>query len=318
MAFRMRPSVSIIVPSWNGSELLARNLPSVLEAVKRVDAVTDLCVVDDGSLDDTCEFLKHTFPTVRVIRRSRNGGFVAAVNDGVRQAGGDYVLLLNNDISVESDFMAPLLAPFENNPDLFAATSQQCDPAGTSDSLSAGSTSVEIRKGHFIFHNRPGDIAPPISCQHPVAYGGCSMMDRRKLFALGGFCPLFTPFYYEDVELSFQALCRGWQILYVPQSRVWHAAGSSTRKRKILMQLIPMRNYFYLHWLTLDTPDLWRDFRAQCLLKLLTWPRAGNRKYALGFIMALWRWPQAAAWRRRRHSGMKKTIREALAPFSPA
>jgi len=135
---------------------------------------------------------------------------------------------------------------------------------------------------------------------------------------LGGFCPLFDPFYYEDVEVSLQALLRGWDILFVPGSRVKHEHGSSTCRRRLQFSVIPLRNYHFLHWLLLDSPDLWRAYWREERVRLSVWPFRGRVRYALTFFWAATRWRSVRRWRNERARGVSRSVSDALRAYAPA
>ena len=93
-------TVTIQILSWDGRPLLEEFLPSVLEAVGSNEVV----VVDNGSTDDTVEFLRTKFPRVRVVQLDRNYGFSGGNNRGMKQVTTDIVVLLNNDMAADRTF----------------------------------------------------------------------------------------------------------------------------------------------------------------------------------------------------------------------
>ena len=103
---------SIVVLNWNGKDLLAQGLPSILEAVRVDGRPHEVLVVDNGSTDGSLEFLKECFPEVRILALKENLGFAQGNNAGVRAAQNDIVVLLNNDMVVDPGFLGPLLRGF--------------------------------------------------------------------------------------------------------------------------------------------------------------------------------------------------------------
>src|SRR5579885_1932369 len=102
--------VSVVIANWNGKHLLERFLPSVLAALREGDEVI---VVDNGSRDGSVTFLCEHFPSVRLVCLPKNYGFSVANNLGVLVARNDIVVLLNNDMQPQADFLAPLLEHFD-------------------------------------------------------------------------------------------------------------------------------------------------------------------------------------------------------------
>ena len=210
---------SIVIPNWNGRELLAQYLPSVLEATGGNPA-NEVIVVDNASADGSGEFLRETFPTVRVLALENNRGFGGGSNAGVAAARNDIVVLLNNDMRVAPDFLAPLLAAFTGDK-VFAVSCQIffSDPARRREET--GLTEGRWHRGALrVGHRTDESISEPYPCFY--GGGGSSAFDRRKLLELGGFDELFAPFYFEDADLGYLAWKRGWQVLYQPRSVVWH------------------------------------------------------------------------------------------------
>jgi GT2 family glycosyltransferase len=212
-------AASIVIPNWNGRELLERNLPSVLEAVRRCPG-SEIIVVDNGSTDASAEFVRRNYPEIRVLELKENRGFGGGSNAGVKAARHDIVVLLNNDMRVAPDFLAPLLEGFRDEK-VFAVSAQIffSDPERRREET--GLTEGRWEAGRLRVRHRVDDR---ISLAYPCFYpgGGSSAFDRRKFLELGGFDRLYEPFYLEDADLGYLAWKRGWKVLYEPKSRVWH------------------------------------------------------------------------------------------------
>lgn len=217
-----RPSAraaSVVIPSWNGRDLLERNLPSVVAALAG-NPENEIIVVENGSTDGTADFLRREFPGVRVIEPGRNLGFAGGANAGVREARNDIVVLLNNDMRVASDFLAPLLEGFRDE-GVFSVSCQIffSDPARRREET--GLTEGWWENGSLRVRHRADDA---IAGLYPCFYGGggsCAF-HREKFLELGGFDELYAPFYLEDADLGYRAWKRGWKVLYEPRSMVWH------------------------------------------------------------------------------------------------
>src|SRR3989344_690195 len=107
----MAKKISVIIPNFNGKELLAKNLPDVIKNCPNCQII----VVDDGSDDESVEFLKKNFREIEVIESKKNEGFAKTVNLGAQKARGDYLLLLNTDVSTKPGFLQKALDHFEKN-----------------------------------------------------------------------------------------------------------------------------------------------------------------------------------------------------------
>ncbi len=212
-------AASVVIPTWNGKHHLEANLGSVVEAMAG-NPDNEVIVVENGSSDGTVEYLQEAFPTVRVLALEENLGFGGGSNAGFEAARNDIVVLLNNDMRVEPDFLEPLLEGFDD-PQVFAVTAQIffSDPTRRREEtgLTHGRwTARGLELGHAIDEQ--------VDRLYPAFYagGGSSAYDRKKFLEIGGFDALLRPFYYEDSDLSFMAWKRGWKVLYAPGSVVYH------------------------------------------------------------------------------------------------
>jgi GT2 family glycosyltransferase len=254
---------SIIVLNWNGKDLLAQGLPSVLEAVRADGRPHEIIVVDNGSNDGSCEFVREEFPSVRLVRLEENLGFAAGNNEGVRAALHDIVILLNNDMVVDPGFLRPLLEGFE--PDTFAVSSQIFlqDPSARREET--GKTTAAFRRGCVDFGHDPVDGARLQRRYYPAfwAGGGSSAFHRGRYLALGGLSEIYSPAYVEDTDLSYRAWAAGWDVLFTPDSVVHHRHRASSRKRFSPMQLqcLIQRNQFLFFWRNIRG---WRLLLAHC------------------------------------------------------
>ena len=113
---------SAVIPNWNGKDLLEKYLPSVVEAFAGNPA-NEIIVVDNGSTDGSAEYVRAAFPQVKLIALEKNLGFGGGSNAGFRAARNRIVVLLNSDMRVAPDFLAPLLDGFRE-PGIFSVSCQ--------------------------------------------------------------------------------------------------------------------------------------------------------------------------------------------------
>ncbi len=216
------PSVNaatVVIPNWNGRDLLEKYLPSV-EAALAGNAANEIIVVDNGSSDGSAEFLRLNFPGVKTLALERNLGFGGGSNAGIRAAANDIVVLLNSDMRVDAEFLAPLLAGFSDEK-VFAVSCQifLSDPAKRREET--GLTEGRWHRGALrVGHRADEEVNELFPCFY--GGGGSCAFDRKKMLELGGFDPLYEPFYLEDTDLGYLAWKRGWKVLYQPASIVYH------------------------------------------------------------------------------------------------
>ena len=240
-------SASVVIPNWNGKDLLEKYLPSVVEALAG-NPDNEIVVVDNGSTDGSADFVRAAFPQVTLLALPRNLGFGGGSNAGIRAARNDIVVLLNSDMRVDPGFLAPLLEGFRD-PQVFSVACQIffADPNKVREET--GLTQGWWQDGGLRVRHR---IDPAIDDLFPCFYGGggsCAF-DRGKFLELGGFDPLLHPFYLEDTDLGYLAWKRGWKVLYQPRSTVYHQHRGTIGKvfGEERIQAVLKKNYVLFCW----------------------------------------------------------------------
>lgn len=246
-------AASVVIPNWNGRDLLEKYLPFVVEALS-ADPRNEIIVVDDASTDGSASFVRDRFPQVRLLALPRNLGFGSGSNAGIREARNDIVVLLNSDMRVAADFLHPLLDGFADEK-VFAVSCQIffSDPNKLREET--GLTQGWWSQGALRVRHRD-DAA--IQDLYPCFYGGggsCAF-DRRKFLELGGFDELLRPFYLEDTDIGFRAWKRGWKVLYQPQSRVWHEHRGTIGKTfsRSFIERAVKKNFLLFAWKNIHEP----------------------------------------------------------------
>src|SRR5262245_41084754 len=289
------PSVSVVIPSWNGRMLLEEMVPALLTATHEFHRKTggpwEVIVVDDGSVDDTVRWIE-TRPekNIKLITRRRNSGFALACNLGFSACRYEMVILLNNDVLVDKNFILPLIDHFRDEK-VFGVAFKALALDQTT--FCNGGKIGEFRMGFWkAFRNYDvsnGNSSPSPESNPLYSFsvcGGFCAFDRQKLQELGGFEPLMSPFYWEDVELSYRAWKRGWVIHYEPKSIVYLDATSDPREltRGLRLDRMNTRNRFIFLWKNLHDPGMWLVHLAAlpilCLHAILTFRAA--------FFLGLW------------------------------
>ncbi len=174
---RVRPPVnrrpdnsaaSAVIPNWNGRDLLEKYLPPLIEAMAG-NPRNEIVVVDNGSADGSAEYVRNTFPTVRLVELPVNLGFGGGSNTGFEAARNDIVILLNSDMRVDRNFLQPLLDAFTDE-SVFAVSSQIffTDPAKKREET--GLTQGWWSNGFLrIRHVEDDAVNEPFPCFYPEA-----------------------------------------------------------------------------------------------------------------------------------------------------
>ncbi len=274
-------TLAVVVPAYNGSDLLRQFLPSVAQSA-RLAGAPQIIVVDDASTDGSAEAAREAAPDVEVIRRDANGGFGEAVNDGVHAARADLVAVCMTDLELA--------------PECLTAACEACAPedvfaAGfhlkTSDgSGNAGVTALPFRRG--LFHTEfPGGGRPELfqadRTDIAFAVGGAMVVKKERFDALGGFDPLFAPYFWEDIDLCWRAWMRGWRCVNEPRAVAWHRHPHQTinsTSQAERRQRIVLRNRVSFILKNIHEPWLLRQHRIWMMMMMAKAAARGDRTLA--------------------------------------
>lgn len=286
------PPVTIIIPNFNGAPLLRGNLPAVLTASARYPGKCVVIVVDDQSGDNSIEVLQTRFQEVQIIAHAKNQGFSEAIRSGVEAAETELVVFLNSDVRPDPDFMTPLVGHFER-PDIFSVTPLVVDGQGrpTDESWRC----YRIRRGRFRALKGYGFI-PGAPIETLFASGGSMALRKSMFLQLGGFLPIFKPYYSEDSDLGMRAWRRGWRSLFEPASRVVHDHRGSSINENIpsaRVRKTRRRNRFLLEWIHLPARDIFVSLMPGYLLQGAGRLLKLDGVYFAGLFDALCRLPEA-------------------------
>ncbi|HBL51767.1 MAG: hypothetical protein A3D24_01735 [Candidatus Blackburnbacteria bacterium RIFCSPHIGHO2_02_FULL_39_13] len=262
---------SVVIPNWNGRQLLEKNLPSVVKC-----GFDEIIIVDDASPDNSNNFLAEKFPEVKIVKHSKNMGFVDSVNDGVTAASGDIVFLLNLDVYPTTNIIRPVLDNFKKDEKVFAVSLHEKGYGWAKPALVDGYVThipgIESKETHKSFWPS----------------GGSSAFRKKLWDELGGFDENLTPFYWEDLEIGLRATKHGYKILWEPKATVVHEHEAIINPKyfnRRWLNWIKDRNQLLVIWKHFTLKEL-LVYHLPGLLKRLAKPG-----YWVVFLMALLRLP---------------------------
>lgn len=272
-------SVSIVIPNWNGVNLLAKNLPSVI----RADGSNEIIIADDASSDGSVEYIRKNFPGVVVVENKEQQGFAGNVNSGVARATSDIVVLLNTDVRPEKGFLKFLIAHF-TDPKVAAVGCLEKSHEGEN-VVFRGRGVAHWEKGYYI-HSR-GEVD-----REDTAWvsGGSSAFRRIVWNEFGGMDTRFNPFYWEDIDLSYRIQRAGYTILFEKKSVVAHFHEEGKIKSDYSpndVKRIAYRNQYIFHWKNIPNGRIWLDHIIWTLIRLIQAITRGDWLMLQGFILAL-------------------------------
>ena len=232
--------LSVIIVSYNVREYLKNCLYSAIKAC--VEIKGEIFVVDNNSGDGSVEMVRNEFPEVIIISNTVNKGFSAANNQAIKQAVGQYILLLNPDTLVEEDSFSKCLAFMKNHPDAGALGVRMVNGQGrflpeSKRSLPTPATAFfktfgfsSLFPGSRLFNRY---YLPHVDCTETSVtevIAGAFMFIRREALLKAGLPDEDFFMYGEDIDLSFRILQAGYQNYYFPEVQIIHFKGKSTSR----------------------------------------------------------------------------------------
>ena len=214
------PTCCVLVLTYNGRPLLESCLPSLLRAARKVPGGCPVVVVDNRSTDDSVEWLRQHYRDVEVEIAERND-YLFSLNRVVASRSEDVVVILNNDMHFDDDFIAVMLPHF-SSADVFAVSAKVMDWDG--ERVTAGQRVAEKRRLWFY---KSWNLEAGRPCLTLDAGGGCAAFRRSMYVELGGFDPLYRPGYWEDTDLSYRAWRRGGKVIHEPASVIYHRVSAT-------------------------------------------------------------------------------------------
>lgn len=236
------PLVSVIVVNWNGQDVLPGCLASL--AAQNYPNF-EVILVDNGSTDDSIPLIKSAKLPLRLIQNTVNKGFCGANNQGIQQAAGKYIALLNNDAEAEPNWITALVEAIQSEKSCGMAASKilshyqrtRIDKVGHliyPDGQNRGRGSGELDVGQY---DQQGETLWPDGC--------AALYSAEMLQQIGGFDEDFFA-YADDAELGMRGRIAGWQAIYTPQAVVYHRGGSTLGRHSARRLFLIERNRIWL------------------------------------------------------------------------
>jgi len=267
--------ISVIIPVYKNKDFFLTNLKHNLLFLKDCQII----VVNDDPQTDLENDLKE-FKNIILVKNEKNLGFGQAVNVGVEKATGQYLMLLNSDVLLNDQSYLLALTHFKNK-NLFAVGFAQKEKDGTI----VGKNKV-FWAGGLYHHSRINDNK---FGENGWAEGGAAIFDRKKFVALDGFDPIYSPFYWEDIDLSYRAKAAGYQIIFDPKIIVIHHHESTIAKEftKKQITIIAYRNQLIFTRKNLSSPKLFLQHFFSIPFLIVKQLINGDSLFLIGFIKSL-------------------------------
>jgi GT2 family glycosyltransferase len=263
------PAVAVIILNWNGKNFFEKFMPSLL-ANSSKDA--QVIVADNASSDDSVDFLRLNFPTVKIIEHNKNYGFAKGYNLALEKVDADYYILLNSDIEVTPDWILPVIDLMESDPSIAACQPKIRSYAEPQKFEYAGAAGGFIDKYGYPFcrgrmflsvEEDDGQYNDPIEIFW--ATGACMFVRASLFHKFGGLDEDFFA-HMEEIDFCWRLKNEGYKIMYCPSSVVYHIGGGTLPKISWRKTYLNFRNNCILLYKNLPDNLLFEVFAKRLIL----------------------------------------------------
>lgn len=252
--------LAIVILNWNGSDMMRKYLPSVIE-----NSIGDVIVADNASTDDSLQMLEREFPNLRTIVLDKNYGFAEGYNRALIQLKDqyEYFILLNSDVEIrQKDWDKTLLDYMDSHPECAA-----CQPKllkltkGEVFEYAGASGGFLDKYGYPFCRGRIMDTVEEDRGQYdtiiPVlwATGACLFIRSADYFKVGGLDSRFFA-HMEEIDLCWRLRNRGRSIVCIPQSTAYHLGGASLNYGNPRKTFLNFRNSLWMLYKNLPEKEL--------------------------------------------------------------
>lgn len=252
---KSNPKVSIVILNYNGKRWLEQCLPTIKKIKYKP---LEVIIVNNGSTDDSGDFVRKKYPGFKLIELQPNRGFAGANNIGVKHASGKYVLIINNDTEVPPGFLKPMVDRMEEDktigviqPKIRSLRKKHLLDAACSFYTSTG---FQYHYGYYQSQSKK-----QYNKEHYVysAKGACLFTRRKEYLKFGGLDEDFIC-YVEESDFCHRMWLAGYKVLYLPKSYIYHWGGGdmSVMERSETTIYRSFRNRFYSYFKNLSLIEL--------------------------------------------------------------
>jgi len=252
--------IAIVILNWNGDKYLRKFLPSVFEHTDLEDA--EVVVADNGSTDGSVEMLRKEFPKTRIICLDKNYGFAEGYNLALKQVDAKYFVLLNSDVEVTKNWLAPMLEVMDSDPTIGAAMPKIRSYHHPENFEYAGAAGGFIDKFGYPFCR--GRILNSLEADHGQydsvidvfwATGACMFVSADSFWKVGGLDGLFFA-HMEEIDICWRLKNYGYRVVCVPTVSVYHVGGGTLPNNNPKKLYLNYRNNLLLLYKNLPSSSL--------------------------------------------------------------
>ncbi len=241
-------NIAVVILNWNGRSLLEEFLPSVVRHSKEATVY----LADNASTDDSINYVISTFPEIQIIQNNSNGGYAKGYNDALVKINADIYCLLNSDVEVTKDWLAPIIKTFQESDTIAAIQPKILDYKRKTHFEYAGAAGGFIDKFGYpycrgrIFDTLEEDIKQYDDTTSIFWASGACLFIRKKIFEDVGKLDEDFFAHQEEIDLCWRIQNYGYKIMYVGASTVYHLGGATLDTMNPQKTYLNFRNSLYL------------------------------------------------------------------------
>lgn len=243
--------LAVIILNWNGIGLLKQFIPSVWE--NSHSPGVDVYVADNGSTDDSLEWIKKEYPGIGIIRLGRNYGYAEGYNRAIEATRYPFTILLNSDVETPPGWWQPLLAYMEAHPQCGAAQPKIKSFARKSFFEYAGAAGGYLDRLGYpycrgrLFDSVEEDLGQYDGAPADVCWAsGAALIVNTAIYRrLGGLDPKFFA-HMEEIDFCCRLHANGYKVIALPDSEVYHVGGASLNQGNPKKTYLNFRNNLLL------------------------------------------------------------------------
>lgn len=279
---------AVVILNWNGIKFLEKFIPTLVEHTSLPNV--ELYVADNFSTDNSVEFLKSNFQTVKIIQLEKNWGFAEGYNLALKQIEAEYFVLLNSDVEVTENWLQPLISEIERDQYIGACMPKIKDFNKKNKFEYAGACGGFLDKYAYPFCR--GRIFDSIEIDEnqyntPIeifwASGACFMVRAKLYNEIGGLDKDFFA-HMEEIDLCWRIKNSGFKITVVPKSEVFHVGGGTLAKSNPKKTYLNFRNNLSLIFKNIDSNKLIQIIFIRLILDGI----AGVKFFVTGYFKDCW------------------------------
>ncbi len=241
--------LAVVILNWNGKKFLEKFLPTVIE---HNPSYAKVFVADNGSTDQSLEFLSETFPEIDLIDLGENLGYTGGYNLALRQIKAEYYILLNSDIEVSKGWIEPVISAMDSNTEIAACQPRILSYNNPEYFEYAGAAGGFIDylgypfcRGRVFSHLEQDTGQYNDAVEIFWATGACMFVRARDFLKAGELDESFFA-HMEEIDLCWRLKRIGKKIMYIPESRVYHVGGGTLPKNNPRKTYLNFRNNLLL------------------------------------------------------------------------